>query len=65
MREFLSSKGGSDDWGAYTVRVYADDARAKIGCACVGDAWLVHADARRQERSPLELVVLRLWQART
>jgi hypothetical protein len=55
--------GKEENWGTtYSVHVYADDARAKIGCACVGvgDAWLVRADCRRQERSALELVVLRL-----
>ena len=49
-------------WGTHSVRVYADDARAKIGFACVGDAWLVSscADGRSLERSALERVVLRL-----
>ena len=49
-----------EDRGTYSARVYADDARAKIGSACVGSAWLVCADGRRQERSTLELVVLSL-----
>ena len=49
-----------EDWSTYSARGYADDARAKIGSACVGDARLICADGRRQERSALELVVLRL-----
>jgi hypothetical protein len=44
----------------YSVHVYANDTRAQIGCTCRVDAWLVRADGRRQERSALELVVLRL-----
>ena len=56
MRELLSSKGGVLGHVLCLRLCCADDARAKIGCTCMGDAWLVRANSRCQERSVLELV---------
>ena len=44
-----------EDRGTYSVRVYADDARAKIGSACVGDALLACADGRCQSALRLSM----------